>query len=248
MSTNATESQATGIQWVPLYRVGSIAAFVIAVLLIGEVAVYAVYSRPPTAADHFRLFQTDPLAGLLTLDLLGMIAYLLFVPTMLALHMALRAVKPVLVLVGTAFFFVGIADFFATNNAFAVLELSRQYASAPSESERLMYLAAGQAMFTLFNENAFLLSYAVVSGSWVLVSLAMLPSDTFGRATAYWGVVAGGSGMAAVVLEHIPMRGAVPVAIGIYFAAIVSLFVWTILIALCLHRLGWMVARPEREP
>jgi len=220
-----------------LYRAGGVAALMIAVLLLGEIAVYAVFPRPETALHHFELFQQNWLAGLLTLDLLGMISYLLFIPTILALYVALRRTSEAVMAAATALFFVGIADFFATNTAFPVLALSNRYAAASTDAERAVLLAAGEAMFALFNENAFLVSYLIVSAAWAMIGAVMLRSSLFGRATAYAGILAGATGIIAVVLEHIS-EALVPVAIGFYFAAIVFLLGWVVLIGQRLYRLG----------
>jgi hypothetical protein len=216
-------------RWRGLYRLGGATTLPIAVLLVAEVVVYALYPRPATALEHFVLFQDSWLIGLLTLDLLGMIAYLLFVPTILALYVALRRASEAVMAVATALFFVGITAFFSTNTAFSVLALSKQYAAATTDEERAMLLAAGQAMFTLFNESAFLVSYVIVSAAWLMMSAVMLSCDLFSRATAGAGILAGGLGILAVVLEHVLTR-ALPVAVSLYFAALVFLFVWIVLV------------------
>lgn len=234
-----TESTIADSRWHGLHKLGGVAALIIAVLLLGEIVVYAVLPRPTTVIEHFALFRDHWLAGLLSLDLLGMLCYLLFVPTMLALYMTLRRTHASLAVVATALFFVGIADFFATNTAFPVLSLSNQYAAATTDAERAVLLAAGQTMFTLFNENAFLVSYVIVSAAWAMISTVMLLSNVFSRITAYAGILAGGAGIVAVVLEHIAATGgALAVAIALYFAAIVFLFIWVILSGRRLYQLG----------
>jgi hypothetical protein len=206
------------------------------VLLVGEILVYAILPRSETALEHFLLFQRNWLAGLLTLDLLGMISYLLFVPVTLALYVALRRTNETLMAIGTVLFFVGIADFFATNTAFPFLSLSQQYAAAQTEAERALFLAAGQAMLTLFNENAFLVSYMIVSAAWTMIAWVMLRSNLFSRMTAYAGLLAGLSGFLAVILEHISST-TLFVAIALYFAAIVFLFAWMVLTGRKLYQL-----------
>ncbi len=241
-----TESEVTDSRWQGLYKLGGVAALIIAVLMLGEVVVYAVLPRASTVGEHFALFRDNWLAGLLTLDLLGMISYILFVPMILALYMALRRTSESIMLVATALFFVGIADFFATNTAFPVLSLSSQYAAAKTEAERAMFLAAGQAMFTLFNENAFLVSYVIVSAAWAMISGVMLRSNVFSRVTAYAGIFAGIAGIAAVVLEHILAKDTLFIAIALYFAAIVFLFVWVILVGRRLYQLR-IISATTRE-
>ncbi len=231
------ESEFAGSRWRGLYKLGGVTALMIAVLLLGEIAVYAILPRPDTAIEYFGLFRESWLAGLLYLDLLGMLSYLLFVPTILALYMALRRTSETIMVVATALFFVGIADFFATNTAFPVLSLSSHYAAAETDAERAVFLAAGQAMVALFNENAFLVSYVIVSAAWTMISWVMLHSDIFGRLTGYAGILAGTAGILAVVLEHVAVKGVLFFAIALYFAAIMFLFVWVVLVGLRLYRL-----------
>lgn len=210
----------------------------VGLLLIGEFAIYAVLPAPSTAAEYFAIFAERPLMGLLTFDLLGIIAYLFFVPTVLALYAALRRHDPAWSAVASVLFFLGIADFFSTNTGFPMLALSNQYALAQTAAERQMLLASGQTMLTIFNDNAFLVSYVIVSASWVIMSAVMLRSVVFGRFTAIAGILAGSTGILAVMLEHITFVDALGLAIAFYFLAIVFLFIWVLLIAGRLRRLG----------
>lgn len=241
---NLSAETATGdSRWRDLYRLGGVTALVIAVLLLGELVVYALLPRPKTALAHFEVFQDNWLKGLLTLDLLGMLAYLLFIPTILAFYVSLRRTSEAAMAVATVLFFLGVADFFATNTAFPVLTLSREYAAATSDVDRARMLAAGQAMFTLFNENAFLVSYVIVSAAWLMIGAVMLRSSVFSRLTAWSGLLAGAAGIVAVVLEHVSGRHTVlAVSIAFYFAAIVFLLLWVTLAGRRLYQLGTPVA------
>lgn len=232
------ESGTVDSRWQGLYKLGGVVALINAVLLLGEIVVYAVLPRTSTALGHFELFHDNWLAGLLSLDLLGMISYLLFVPMILAFYVVLRRTSEAVMAVAAAFFFIGIADFFATNTAFPVLSLSNQYAAATTDAEKAMFLAAGQTMFTLFNENAFLVSYVIVSATWTMISSVMLWSNVFNRITAYAGILAGAAGIVAVVLEHILPMNTLFVAISLYFAAIVFLFIWVVLAGRRLYQLS----------
>jgi hypothetical protein len=229
----------TDRRWLGLYRLGGVAALAIAPLLVVEVVVYALFPRPETALEHFEVFQDNWLVGLLTLDLLGMFAYLLFIPMILALYIALCRQNEAISLIATVLFFVGITTFFATNTAFSVATLSQHHATATTDEERAMFLAAGQAMFTLFNEGAFLVSYVIVSAAWAMIAAVMLQSFVFSRMTASAGMGAGVAGIVAVVLEHIPGPDVlVAIAIAWYFAAIAFLLVWVILTGRRLYSLG----------
>jgi hypothetical protein len=166
---------------------------------------------------------------------------------MLAVYVAVRGASEALAATAIVLFVIGVADFFATNTAFPVLALSQQYAAATTDAERAALLAAGEAMFTLFNENAFLVSYVMVSASWALLAAAMLRGPGFGQVAGWSGILAGVSGIVAVILEHLS-PDLVAVAIPIYFAAIVFLIAWVVLIGRGLRRIAAETdERPGRE-
>ena len=224
-------------RWRGLLRAGAIAAVLIAILVIGEMAVYAALPRSESAADHLTLLAENWLAGLLTLDLLGALAYLLFIPTILALYVLLHRSSEGLMLTAAVLFFIGVANFLATNTALPALALARDHASATTELERAEILGAARAVFALFNENAFLSSYVIVSVAWSLTGVAMLRGGPFGRAVAVAGILTGVAGVLAVILEHIS-EALVDVAVPVYFAAIVLLLLWASLIARRLWQLA----------
>jgi hypothetical protein len=232
-------------RWNGLYRFGGVTAVAIAVLLLVEILVYSALPQPRTVVERFAQFQTSALVGLLTLDLLGMVSYLLFVPTILSFYMLLRRTNEAITLVATVLFFIGIAAFFATNTAFPILALSNQYATTSSEAERSTLLAAGQSMLTLFNENAFHVSYLIVSTAWLLVSTVMLRSMRFGRITSHAGILSGAAGIIAVVLELSSPKVRL-VAISFYFAAIVFLAIWAALAGRRLCQIGFRTSRDKR--
>lgn len=233
------ESETVNSRWRGLYKLGGVAALIIAVFLVGEVIVYAVLPRASTTLEQFTQFQNNWLFGLLTFDLLGMISYLFFIPMILALYMVLRRHSEAIMIVGTVLFFVGIAEFFATNTSFSMLDLSHRYAAATTDAERAMFLAAGQSMLTQFNENAFLVSYVIVSAAWLMISVIMLRSNTFSRLTAWAGILTGAAAIIAVILEHVStMQVILNISIAFYFAAIVFLLIWVILAGRRLLKLG----------
>ena len=189
-------------QWHRLIRFGGISALVIAVLLVAEVFVYAIIQDPGSPGETLKYFYNNPLKGLLHFDLLGMIAYLFFIPLTVSLYSLLGKSSSSVMAVGTILFFIGIAIFFSNNTGFAVLALSKQYAAAGTEEEKLILESSCRSMITLFNVNAFMVSYVIVSAAWLMISLVMLRSRLFTRFTAYSGILAGTSGIVAEIFEN----------------------------------------------
>jgi hypothetical protein len=130
-------------------------------------------------------------------------------------------------LIATIIFFVGISVFFATNTAFSMLSLSKQYALTNSETEKTILLASFQTMITLFNVNAFMVSYIIVSASWIMIAGVMLRSNFFSRYTAWMGILSGTSGIIAEIIEN-TVKPLIKIAIFFYFLAIVFLLLWVV--------------------
>jgi hypothetical protein len=129
--------------WRLLYRAGGVAALITAVLIPLQIIVFITWppSLEGSVTDWFRLFQDNWLLGLLSLDLLLLVDYILLVPIVLALYVALRQISASLMAVATALYFVAIAAYFASNTAFEMLSLSDQYAAATTDTQRATYLA-----------------------------------------------------------------------------------------------------------
>jgi hypothetical protein len=162
--------------WKPLYRVGGVAALITAVLIPLQIIVFIAWPPPleGLVIDWFTLFQSNRLLGLLSLDLLLLVDYVLLVPIVLALYVTLRRTRESLMAIATALYFVAIAAYFASNTAFEMLSLSDQYAAATTDAQRAMYLAAGQAMLATFEGTAFQVSYVLASVAGIIIGAVML--------------------------------------------------------------------------
>jgi hypothetical protein len=217
--------------WRPLYRAGGVAALITAVLVPIQIVVFIAWPPPleGTAIDWFTLLQDNWLLGLMSLDLLLMVDYVMLIPIVLALYVALRWINASLMTVASALYFVSIAAYFASNTAFEMLSLSDQYAAATTYSQRAMYLAAGQAMLATFEGTAFQVSYVLASVAGIIIGAVMLRSDIFGRVAAY-----------ALILGDVIGLGLYVPMIGIFLSVISVpvLWVWYVLIARRLIQLG----------
>jgi hypothetical protein len=224
-------------QWHSLHKIAGFSAFLIAILLLGEIFVYALIPRPTTPMECIELFQKNPLFGLLHFDLLGMLSYILFIPMIISLYMILKQKSASLMLIASVLFFVGIAVFFATNTTFSLLSLSKQYSLAETEAERVMIITSCQTMITIFKVQAFMLSYIIVSASWIMIGIVMLSCNLFSRFTSYMGILTGSAGILAEIIEN-TSNTFIGIAIGLYFAAIVFLLLWILLTGKQLLNIG----------
>ncbi|HVO70622.1 MAG TPA: hypothetical protein VMT24_11285, partial [Aggregatilineaceae bacterium] len=157
MDTAHVESADGGWNW--LYKVGGIAALIIAVCIPIQIIVYMAWPPPTTVMGYFTLFQNNKLLGLLDLDLLIVTDTTLGIPVLLGLYVALKRANPSFMAIALALGLVATVSYFASNTSFNMLALSDQYAAATTEAQRSTALAAGQAMLAIYNGTAFHMNY-----------------------------------------------------------------------------------------
>jgi hypothetical protein len=209
--------------WRPIVRWGAVAALVVLVMIPLQAAVFLL-SPPPTAvAGYFALFQANPLLGLLDLDLLLTLDYVVMIPFYLALFVLLRRREPSLALLALTLGLFSLALFFVSREAtFSMWQLSTQYAVA-DEAGRAALLASGQTLLTLYNGGTFGLSYLLGAASTLLFSFAMLRTLLFGRAAAVVGLVTG------VTMLVPPNTGGVGLVVAML--SLIPTAVWLVLLA-----------------
>jgi len=197
-----------------------------------DIMVYVIWPQPLTVTAWFSLFQGSWIVGLLDLDFLGMIIYIIVIPAVLALYVCLRRTSQSWAAVGGVLALVGMATYFASNTAVSMLSLSSQYEAAATDAQRAIFLAAGQAVLAIFFGPAFTTSFCLVSAALLITAVVMLRSPSFSGTVAYVGIVANVAGLG----EQLPVPIAVTMAVGLVNA--IALGLWFILIGRKLWQLG----------
>ena len=165
----------------------------------------------------------------------------------LPLYVVLKRVNKSYMAIATVLGFAGIAVYFASNTALSMLSLSDQYATATTEVQRTMLLAAGQAMLAL---NRFsspgahpgaggYMSLLLIAVAGMIISVVMLRSVDFNRATAYVGMGASTLDVTyCLVYVFVPTIDNELLAVLFIPAAGLLLMIWHILIGRRLCQLG----------
>ena len=182
--------------WSLLNKVGAVAALIIVGFMPLQMVVFFVWPPPTTVSGWFGLFSENAIVGLLDMDLLLILDYVLLVLVFLALWGVLRRGNEPLVTVALIFQIVGTSAYFSSATAFEMLSLSSQYATVTTDSERSILLSAGQAMLASWQGTAFNVSYVIGAIAALIMSLVMLKNrQLFGRFAAHTGIVAGVLGL-----------------------------------------------------
>jgi hypothetical protein len=229
--------------WNSLYKVGGWAALVAAIFFRRNLAEEFLFFRslgiirsgprafPDSAINWFKLLQDHRLVGLAFLNLFDAVNYALVGLMFLSLYPALRRVRRSSMGLAMALTFVAITVYLASNQAFAMLSLSDQYAAASTEAQRMGLLAAGQAVLAIHNSganygNGPYISFLFINVAGLIIAAVMLRSRVFSRLTAYVGILANLFGLGYyVTLALDPRLCAVPISTAAPF-----LLIWYILI------------------
>ena len=180
--------------WRSIYKVGAVA--ILAVVLVGILEILITFlpggnTEQQTVLDWFALFQDNWFLGLRNLGLLNIAITVLGIPAYFALYGAHRRVNPVYAALAMIIAFIGVATFLATNRAFPMLELSRQYAAATSDAQRSTLAAAGQALLAVGQSHTpgTFLGFFLSEVAGIIISVVMLRGKVFGLVTAYVGML-----------------------------------------------------------
>jgi hypothetical protein len=225
--------------WKSLYRVGATVALIMVVVFFPiQIIAFSMAPIPTTVIDWFTLLQNNRLLGILDLDLLYVADQALLIPLFLALYYALRRANKAYMAVATILGIVGATVYFATNNAFSMLYLSDQYAAAATDAQRSLFLAAGETSIAISQGTGWYVFNVLASVALLIVSVVMLRSSIFSKATAYVGILGSIFGLAFFV----PTAG-----IAFLFISAFALQIWFVLIARKLYQLGKVISEDEND-
>lgn len=177
--------------WRGLYRVGGITPLITLAFYLGEAIFISWENFPSTAEEWFRLFGQSKLLGLFYLNALDIASIVLLAPMFLALYVALRHDGQSSTAIAALLAFIGVAVFVAPRTILvsALLSLSNQYAAAATEAERAQLLTAGRAFSAIGTPTLQTIGFLFIAVAVLILSVVMLRGSTFGKATAWVGIL-----------------------------------------------------------
>jgi hypothetical protein len=185
-----------------LYIIGGVAALLQLAILFAMMIVMATLGpRPIGAEEYFAIQQVSKLEIVLRGDFVTLILIGMYLGTFPALYVALRRVNPIYTALAALFTFIAVTLAFASESTFSLLHLGDQYGAATTEAERALFVAAGEALLAIHNAGVMHqgtgihLGLLLVLLAGLFVSLVMLRSRVFNRATAIAGLLANGLGL-----------------------------------------------------
>lgn len=247
-----TNSDIIDYSYVTLYKIGAIAAIAAALLFrrnldaewvlfhsIGLID-FEPSSAPDTVYGWFALLRQNQMIGLLLLNVFDLVNYALVGLIFLSLFIALKKVSPSWMTIVLALAFTGITVYFASNQSFTMLLLSKQYAAAATQVQRDSLLAVAESVLAIHRNAGFYnsginSSYFMITLAGLIICFIMLRSQIFSKSTAVMGILANGFGLSYYMALLIsPTLVFIPLSISAIF-----LLIWYVQIGFRLWAFGF---------
>jgi len=228
-----------------IYKIGAFATiFVLAGILldivVGTITGGDITSLPKTAIERFNQLDQNPLMGLYNMDFLNAINQLIFIPAYFALFAAHKNTSVkweaklafIIFLAGTTLLVTG-------NTSLTMLDLSNKFASADSESQKMLYAAAGEAMLArgAHGSLSVLIGFLLPNIAGILMSFVMIKGGIFGKKASYAGLI--GSFLMVIYLLLVTFAPGVDrMATAFAMPGGILLIIWIISFMVSLFRLG----------
>lgn len=176
-----------------IFLIGGIAALLTVAVAFAEMLITFLpggNETVETVYEWFALLQSNAFMGLRNLGLLNIFMVSLGIPLYFALYTAHSNANKTFAGLALSISFISVAVFFATNRAFAMLDLSHQYAQAAVEAQRAVYAAAGQAMLSVGRSHSpgTFMAFFLAEVGGIFMSVVLLQGKIFSRVTALAGI------------------------------------------------------------
>lgn len=244
-----TSDTTQDFSWRSLCKGGGVAALIAGVIfrrnIAAELGIFNLQPAPTTINDWFVFLQHNRFLGLIYLNIFDILNYALVGLMFLALFAVLRQVSKSGMVIALILGIVGITVYFASNTAFSMLSLSNQYASATSEVQKNLLLAAGHAVLSInrfsgpdaYPGTGGYISLLLIALAGLIISIVMIRSKTFNRSTGYVGIIANALDLIyCIAFVFIPTIDNKILAVCFIPAAGFFLMIWHIMI-------GWRLCR-----
>ncbi|MBI9052013.1 MAG: hypothetical protein JEZ00_21540, partial [Anaerolineaceae bacterium] len=198
------------LKWI--YQTGGWAAWIAAILfrrnmdaeyyLLHEMGLFqnAPAMAPDSILGWYALLQNQPFIGLILLNMIDLVNYILVGLIFLSLMIALWKSNHFLVILSGLCTIAAVSFSIATNQALNIFWLSTQFASASTPDEQQMLLSMGKSLLAIHQQNSYspngiYPSYLLISIAGLILSWMMLKNDSFTLTNAWMGLLANSFGL-----------------------------------------------------
>ena len=219
------------------YRLGALSCLLLMLYSVATMLIVVFIGGPPqTAHECYAMLHENRLHGLLRLDVLTVFVMPFYFLLFYSIYWALRRTNTLLSTFSNLLVFAGLTLFLASPSVFSYLHLSDQYAAALSEVQKSQLLSAGESIVAsdMWHGTGARIGGLLLQTGALLISVVMLKSPVFGKATAYSGILTHGLDLGHVIFGFF----APAISIGMMALAGPLYLLWFPLVGWNLWKLG----------
>lgn len=198
MIPNLNNSSQKAVHWI-----GGIACFILLGYSLATLLIMTLIGGPPESIEQtFSILHDDKLTGLLRLDILTVFVMPLYYLLFYSLYIALKDSDQSVSAISMILAFTGVTLFLATPSVFSYLHLSDRFAHATSDDQRNQLLAAGESILAsdMWHGTGAKIGGLLLQSGALLISILMLRTNIFNRATAIIGIATHGLDLIHIIL------------------------------------------------
>ncbi|MGE5419602.1 MAG: hypothetical protein ACM3UT_05420 [Chloroflexota bacterium] len=186
-----------------VHRFGAIACFILLFYSLATLVIMTLIGGPPeTAGQAFSILNANRLSGLLRLDILTVFVMPFYFLLFYSLFVALKNTDHGVSTISMILVFAGVILFLATPSVFSYLYLSDKFSAATSDFQKNQLLAAGESILAsdMWHGTGAKIGGLLLQTGALLISVLMLRSEVFNRATAITGIATHGLDLAHILI------------------------------------------------
>ena len=186
-----------------IYRIGSAACYILLLYSLATLLIMSLIGGlPETIEQTFSILQANKLTGLLRLDILTVFVMPLYYLLFYTLFVVLKNTEHTVSTISMILVFAGVTLFLATPSVFSYLYLSDKFAIATSVFQKNQLLAAGESILAsdMWHGTGAKIGGLLLQSGALLISILMLRSNVFNRATAITGIATHGLDLIHIII------------------------------------------------
>jgi len=186
-----------------MHWIGGTACFILLGYSLATLLIMSLIGGPPdTIEETYSILHDNRITGLLRLDILTVFVMPLYYLLFYSLYIALRDSDYPISTISMILAFAGVTLFLATPSVFSYLHLSDRFVTATSDDQRNQLLAAGEAMIAsdMWHGTGAKIGGLLLQTGALLISIVMLRTNVFNRATAITGIATHGLDLTHIII------------------------------------------------
>lgn len=173
-------------QWNTLYKIAGVFSLLSVATIVLSIVTFFIW--PPFPEQILDLLYNNKLAGLISLDILYLLAVICTLPLVLALYTSLMDVNKSLAFISLITGILGIFCLIFARPISEMFYLSHYYHSASSEMEKTAIMVTSKVLTEQFKGTSYYFHLFFGDVSFLISSFLMIKSQLFSKTTAWIGI------------------------------------------------------------